>query len=145
MNHIQNCREKSITWLWRVTSYKSNHHLVGGFQPIWKILVKMGSSSPNRDENKNHHLVIQLFSSGKFLEMNRWRSNEWEFQDANEFPMIRCPIDISYTGFAIITWNNTKKIGETLHHQGTIPVNLPMQQGSCGGPHYESGANARCK
>ena len=79
------------------------------FQPIWKILVKMGSSSANRDENKNHHLVIQLFSSGKFLEMNRWRSNEWEFQDANEFPMIRCPIDISYTGFAIITWNNTKK------------------------------------
>ena len=23
------------------------------------------------------------------------------------------------TGFAIITWNNPKKIGETLHHQGT--------------------------
>ena len=29
-----------------------------------------------------------------------------------------------FTGFAIITWNNPKKIGETLHHQGTIPVNL---------------------
>ena len=24
------------------------------FQPIWKILVKMGSSSPNRDENKKY-------------------------------------------------------------------------------------------
>ena len=30
----------------------------------------------------------------------------------------------SSSGFAIITWNNPKKIGETLHHQGTIPVNL---------------------
>ena len=32
-------------------------------QPIWKILVKMGSSSPNRGENKNiwnHHLVNGL-------------------------------------------------------------------------------------
>ena len=27
-------------------------------------------------------------------------------------------------GFAIITWNNPKEFGETLHHQGTKPVNL---------------------
>ena len=35
--------------------------LVGGFkfQPIWKIWVKLGSSSPNRREHRNHHLVAE--------------------------------------------------------------------------------------
>ena len=46
------------------------------------------------------------------------------------------------TGFAIITWNNQKKIGQTLHHQGTnatcqslgAPIFPCIQPGSHGGP-----------
>ena len=37
------------------------------------------------------------------------QSQTWRFPD----------IAGRWSGFAIITWNNPKHIGETLHHQGT--------------------------
>ncbi len=48
---------KGVSTMLQYQHFKECHViLVGGFnfQPLWKILVKMGSSSPNRGENKKY-------------------------------------------------------------------------------------------
>ena len=104
--------KKSSNWNWNVENFSSwwlN-------QPIWKILVKMGSSSPTRGENKKYLKPPPSFTSIK--------KKSWVLRNLYQYPNFN-PI------FTQTTPGSLKKKGTNPNFNGLlqreIPQNYPIK------------------
>ena len=96
-----------------ILKWKIRRSMIPGLKSCWSNLHQLNLKIPPKTHLSN---CLPKMAHSTSNSITRW-FNSWTPTQSSR----RSPVQ---PGFAIITWNNPKKIGETLHHQGTCYLSI---------------------